>query len=453
MSSSQSGKSRVEEQGLRYKLLIIEVLIFIIPFLALSYIFYNKEIFLDFTQSVVFCLILIIVLTGMIILRQIFDRFVNMNASIRDAVINNEYLADIQQETTELHEITKSFNELMKKYESTADKLDRSLLELLAIKDLIEVASKVLDIDELLKLLLEKALLVSRAKIGSVFLLEADKDHFRIVASKGLDLESDTDSHVKVDESLVRSVVARKVPLLVEDIESDPRTMKKNDSKYGSPSFLSMPVLIGDNLAAVVNVAHKENGDLFDSNDQEILEILIGEIGFALDNAGLHSKVNEQVKDLAKTNDQLHGEIVKRKRSEEELQDAHEQLREVNKKLELAYFQMRDSKDRMSMQLKGEENGFFIDEEGKILGVSERVTESIGMRRRTLIGKNITELVDDASKDKLKKNIRNASIGIFNQTSVNMINGEQENNKVELKLTPFGMDKGKVILVLLREKD
>ncbi|MFC1495516.1 GAF domain-containing protein [Thermodesulfobacteriota bacterium] len=460
MISSQTRKFSIEEQGLRYKLLIIEVLIFIIPFLTLSYIFYKKDIFLDFSQTVIFCLILLIVLTGLIILRQVFDRFVNMNTLIKRAVNNNEYLIDIQQETTELQEITGSFNNLMKKYEDTASKLDRSVYELFAVKELIEVASKVLDIDELLNLLLEKALTVSKAKTGSIFLLEPENDRFRVAASKGLDSGSGIGSYIKVNESLAQYVVTEKTPLLVEDIENDHRTRKQNNPKYGSPSFLSMPVLIREDLIAVLNVANKETGGLFDTDDQEILEILIGEIGFALENAGLHLKVREHLKDLEersealiKTNDQLQQEIVKRKRSEEELQEAHGQIREVNKKLELAYFQMRDAKDRMSMQLKGEENGFFTDEEGQILGASERVIESTGMRRRALIGKSIYELVDEASKEKLKKNIRNASIGIFNQTSVKMANGELENNSVELKLTPFGMGKGKVILVLIREAD
>ncbi|MFC1840456.1 GAF domain-containing protein [Thermodesulfobacteriota bacterium] len=453
MISSQTRKFSIEEQGLRYKLLIIEVLIFIIPFLTLSYIFYKKDIFLDFSQTVIFCLILLIVLTGLIILRQVFDRFVNMNTLIKRAVNNNEYLIDIQQETTELQEITGSFNNLMKKYEDTASKLDRSVYELFAVKELIEVASKVLDIDELLNLLLEKALTVSKAKTGSIFLLEPENDRFRVAASKGLDSGSGIGSYIKVNESLAQYVVTEKTPLLVEDIENDHRTRKQNNPKYGSPSFLSMPVLIREDLIAVLNVANKETGGLFDTDDQEILEILIGEIGFALENAGLHLKVSEHLKDLTKTNDQLQQEIVKRKHSEEDLQEAHVQLREVNKKLELAYFQMRDAKDRMSMQLKGEENGIFTDEDGQILGASERVIESTGMRRKALIGKNIVELVDEFSKEKLKKNIRNASIGIFSQASVNMANGEDENNSVELKLTPFGMEKGKAILVLIREAD
>lgn len=460
MIFSQSRKFSIEEHGLRYKLLIIEILIFILPFLTLSYVFYKKGVFLDLSQTVIFCLILLVILAGLILLRQIFDKVLNMSTLIRKAVNNNEYMLDIQQETNELHEITESFNGLMKKYEDSSNKLDRTVLELFAVKELIEVASKVLDIDALLSLLLEKALTVSRARIGSIFLLESEKNRFRIVASKGLESVSGANSYINVDESLAQYVVSEKAPLLVEDIENDNRTMKQNDPKYGSPSFLSMPVSIRENLVAVLNVSSKETGDLFNSNDQEILEILIGEIGFALENARLHMKVSEQLKDLeersetlTKTNNQLQQEIVKRKRSEEDLQKAHGQLREVNKKLELAYFQMRDAKDRMSMQLKGEESGFLMDEEGRILGISERVIESTGMRRRELIGINITELVDKVSKEKLKSNIRNASIGIFSQASVNIIDDELENNSVELKLTPFSMEKGKTILALIREMD
>jgi len=326
--------SSIEETGLRYKLMIIEGLVFVLPFFIISYIFYVNNIFLKFSQMFIFALILLIILTGLITLRQIFDRFFTMTTLMKNAVNNNEYLVDIQKDTAELHEITFNFNNLMKKYESTTSELSQRVFELFAIKELTEVASKSLDIDDLLTHLLEKAMTVTKAQTGSVFMVESEKERFRVIASKGLDSTPEKDSYINIYESLLRYVVSEKSTLLVQDIEADQRTYKQNDPKYGSPSFLSMPIFIRGNLLSVVNLSHKETGEVFNSNDQEILSIMIGEMGFALENAQLHQRLEEHVRDLqdrtvelTKANDQLQEEIINRKQSEATLKKSEESYR------------------------------------------------------------------------------------------------------------------------------
>ncbi len=298
MTPSYNGTLSIEEKGLRYKLMIIEGLVFVLPFFIISYIFYVNNIFLNLSQMFIFALILLIILTGLMTLRQIFDRFFTMTTLMKQAVNNNEYLVDIQKDTAELHEITFSFNNLMKKYEDTTRELGRRVFELFAIKELTEVAGKSLDIDDLLNLLLGKAMTVTKAQTGSVFMVESEKDRFRVMGSKGLEWGPEKGSYIKIDESPARYVVWEKKPLLVQDIETDSRVRKQNDLKYRPSSFLSMPIFVRGDLLSVVNLSHKETGEVFNSNDQEILSIMIGEMGFALENAQLHLRVEEHLQNL-----------------------------------------------------------------------------------------------------------------------------------------------------------
>jgi len=75
MTSSNTGKLSIREKGLRYNLLIIEFLVVVMPFLVLFYIFYRKNVFLEFSQIVLIALTLILILAGLIMIRQIFDKF------------------------------------------------------------------------------------------------------------------------------------------------------------------------------------------------------------------------------------------------------------------------------------------------------------------------------------------------------------------------------------------
>lgn len=76
MPSSSLGKLSFKEQGLRYKFFIIRALIFVLPFLIVSYLFRKNNVDLELSQLVLLSFIFILILSGFIILRQIFHRFV-----------------------------------------------------------------------------------------------------------------------------------------------------------------------------------------------------------------------------------------------------------------------------------------------------------------------------------------------------------------------------------------
>lgn len=375
MASSQIGKLSLKEKGLRYKLFIIEALIFVLPFLVISYIFYRNNVFFDLSQIIILALVFILILAGLIILRQIFNRFLMIATSIKKAGDDNKYLIDTQKDTSELHEITVSFNNIMKKFEDTTGELRCRVFELFAIKELTEVASKSLDIHDLMSVLLEKAMAVSRAQIGSVFMVESQKGRFRIVASRGLESGPKKDSYININESLARHVVSDKKPLLVKDIEADSRTQKPNDPKYGPPSFLSMPIFVRKNLISVLNLSHKETKQVFDFNDEHILSIMIGEIGFALENAQLHLTVEENLKnlqehtvELTNANDQLKEEINKRKRAEEAFQESDKNYQTILESIEEGYYE--------------------IDLSGNLTFFNESLCKILGHSRDELLGMN-----------------------------------------------------------------
>jgi PAS domain S-box-containing protein len=316
----------IKEQGLRYKLSIIGGLIFALPFLIVSYIIYSSKLPFEYSHIVIFGLTFILILGGFIILYQIFDRFLMLTKMIKKAADGDEYLIEMQMDTAELHEMTIAFNRLMSKFEETTVELKQRVFELFAIKKLTEVASRSLDIDDLLRVLLEKAMEVTKAQIGSVYMVESEKGRFRVVASRGLESGPKENSYININDSFARLVVSDKKTLLVHDIETDSRINRSNNPQYGSPSFLSMPIFAGKELIAVLNLSHKVTKQAFDLSDEQILSVMIGEIGFALQNAELHSRIQhhvknlqEQTEELTSTNKQLQQEIAERKRSEKEI--------------------------------------------------------------------------------------------------------------------------------------
>jgi GAF domain-containing protein len=83
------------------------------------------------------------------------------------------------------------------------------------------------------------------------------------------------DYHIPMDESLAKYVVLEKRSILIKDIQNDPRTCRSNNVKYGSPSFLSVPVVMGNEVSAVVTLAGKPTADQFDEDDERISTIML----------------------------------------------------------------------------------------------------------------------------------------------------------------------------------
>jgi PAS domain S-box-containing protein len=115
--------SATDEQKLQYKLLIIQILVFVIPFLVFSFILYQSKLSLEISQMAMYGTNLVLVLAGFIILRQIFDTFDRIAMTIKKADTGDAVDINIHRDVAELRDITTSFNNLMEKFEKTAETL------------------------------------------------------------------------------------------------------------------------------------------------------------------------------------------------------------------------------------------------------------------------------------------------------------------------------------------
>lgn len=115
---------------LRKKLITIEALIFLIPVLTIIYLFFQKPVSFDTAQLLIILSVLFLILGGMLLLRQVFDRIFMFQNIIKTAEKGEQYVLNVQKDTDELHEITKSFNNLMNNFQTSNKELQRSIEEI-----------------------------------------------------------------------------------------------------------------------------------------------------------------------------------------------------------------------------------------------------------------------------------------------------------------------------------
>jgi two-component system, cell cycle sensor histidine kinase and response regulator CckA len=338
----RSGK---EANRIQDKIVVIETLIFALPFLILFYIIHEGDYHFDPPHIILFGGIAVFILAGMIILRQILDRVSVVAQSFKKAESGDTVTIDLKNDVTELHEISLSLNNLVQKLDQTSGELAQRSFELSTIGNLTEIIKANLSMDDQLNLLLEKSMALTGAQIGSAFIVEPETRQkqsvmaassgplcvsqlfrFRVCAAIGHDEELKKGTFVDIDRSIARTVLLERRPLLIRDISKDPRTAKNNDPKYGPPSFLSMPILMGDTVFAILNLAYKGKGQLFDSNDEQVLSIMLRDIGFALENAMLQSGIRKQLEKIKGHTIEMEKEIEKRARIERALRESEKNV-------------------------------------------------------------------------------------------------------------------------------
>ncbi|MEI8172824.1 MAG: GAF domain-containing protein [Deltaproteobacteria bacterium] len=439
-----------EEHRIRYKLIIIEALIFAPSFLIVAYILYYGNYFLSLSHIILLAIVISLILTGMIIVRQIFVK-ISAVASVMKKVESGDLTSpDTKKDIAELHDISVSFNQLVRNPEQTTGALGKRDLQLLPIKELSEIARKNLHMDDLLELLLDKAMTVTGTKTGSVFMVDEANKRFRVIASRGSESDVKNNQFINMDDSISKWVIDEKKPLLIEDIEKDPRTLKSNDPRYGPPSFLCMPIFAGDTISAVLNLAHKESGQLFDSYDEQALSIMLDDVGFALENAALHFKVEEQLCEIRERNVALERGIADRLGIEGKLASLNKELEEANRQLGIAYTRMKDSRDELRETLFREETGVVLNSEGLIEGVTERMLEYIGKARDKLIGMPMTDVLHESCRDVFITEMQRAWMGITHQINVELISENVNHKSFELKFTRLSLDDRRLLLAILR---
>lgn len=178
---------------------------------------------------------------------------------------------------------------VLARIEKTMKDLKVTALKGLQVGDLTRFMGKQIDLDGLLDAFLEKAMTATGATMGSIMIKDPKTGDFRIAAARGFANGPQKDLYIDLQKSLVRIVVEEKKTLLVQNIETDPRTLKKSDPKYGPPSFLTVPVITeGEAVAGMFNLAKKDTGRVFDSEDEEAMSKIIPDVSAALKKSGGH---------------------------------------------------------------------------------------------------------------------------------------------------------------------
>lgn len=183
-----------------------------------------------------------------------------------------------------------AFGRMLEDLRGSTERLEDLVFKLSTLNEVVELAARVPELQDLLSLVLERTMRTVRAGIGSIMLLDHERQVLRVVAARGLPEEIVGSAEVRVGEGIAGKVVQIGEPVLVEDISVDPRFGKPSEARYGSGAFMCLPVRVDDRIIGVVNLAKSATAapsPAFSPTDLLFLNTLMTHIAYAVDNARL----------------------------------------------------------------------------------------------------------------------------------------------------------------------
>jgi len=200
----------------------------------------------------------------------------------------------------EIASIINALNSLTEDFRENTAQLQNLIQQFTTLAEVTEITANVPDITELLRLVLRKAMASTHARIGSIALVREDGIGVDLVAFEGWTPEFG--EPVAAAGALSRKVMETGQPMLVEDIERCPFTTHPNNwDRYSTKSFIIMPLKTKMATIGVLSLSDKATGGVFHGQDQQFLAVLLGQMGYAVENARLLKQARDAADNLSKT--------------------------------------------------------------------------------------------------------------------------------------------------------
>ncbi|MDB5048523.1 MAG: hypothetical protein JWO30_1594 [Fibrobacteres bacterium] len=196
----------------------------------------------------------------------------------------------------ELGNLVKSFNEM-------ATALQKSHRKLSALNELGEAIISDIRLNHILEHVCKRVADTMDVAACSIFLIDSD-NVLRLKASTGIAEEDKEKLQFQFGEGIAGTVFRQKKGLIVNDVESDPRS-EFIPHHPAAVKLLSIPLLIRDEPRGVMNIQNKKNGDDFTQEDLEILTIFSHQATVSVENFRLFKEVSKELQRVTELQGQL----------------------------------------------------------------------------------------------------------------------------------------------------
>jgi len=215
--------------GLRRAADTIFALISLLPLLLFVFFMWHFNRLGETMAQVGVLLALVIALLGFVIFRQMVDRISDRILDLNRVVDGRgaEHVPSATEHSSvvpglgqiaEIGDIAQAFSGMLRELRASTERLEDLVFKLGTLNDMVEMAARIPKIEDLLAHVLERTMRAVSAGIGSIMLLDHERQVLRVAVGRGGGDHHRPHVEVKVGEGIAGRVVQMGEAVLVEDI-------------------------------------------------------------------------------------------------------------------------------------------------------------------------------------------------------------------------------------------
>ncbi len=169
------------------------------------------------------------------------------------------------------------------------------------LKKLQEDFATTIDLEKLLSIVLNKALNLLDAEVGSIWLVVDNGEGAECYVAEGPTKDKVKGIKVRTGTGVIGWIIENKVPSIIEDCSKDPRFNSALDKKidFVTNSMISAPLLVqGECIGAIQIINKRQAGVLFQPADLDFLMMFASNAGMYIKNAKLFA-AEKKAKELS----------------------------------------------------------------------------------------------------------------------------------------------------------
>ena len=194
-----------------------------------------------------------------------------------------------------------------------ADDLERSQQELVSLYEVGQEIVSILNLDQLLESIMDRALVLVGAERGFLVLSDLKNDAFQVPVARRFDRGEVDRAQIEISHDLIRRVLASREPVVTTNAQEDPRFQTSHSIfTYQIRSVLAAPMIAKEDLIGAIYVDTRLSSRLFGENDLALLGAMANQAAVAIQLARLYEdlqarnrELQEAMQELQETQDEL----------------------------------------------------------------------------------------------------------------------------------------------------
>ncbi len=164
--------------------------------------------------------------------------------------------------------------------------------QLSALYEVSRVINSTLDLEEVLKQVMDTIIKLTGAERGFLMLIDNETGELEFKVAREMDRKAIDDSSFQISRTIVRQVAREGIPIVTTNAQADPRfRAQESVVSYSLRSILCVPLRAKDKITGVVYADNRIKHGLFGDRDRDLLVAFANQAAVAIENARLFESV------------------------------------------------------------------------------------------------------------------------------------------------------------------